>query len=71
MSRKLVFEINGTIETGDDADEDTVLDAIVELMEERGWTFGGGIQELEDESYDEEDEEGSLEDELNYDNEDY
>lgn len=67
MSHKLVFQIEGTIETGDDADEDTVMDAIVELMEDRGWLFGGGLHELEDQAYDEEDnEEGSAEDELNY-----
>ena len=71
MSHKLVFQIEGTIETGDDADEDVVLDAIVDLMEERGWTFGGSVSELEDEAYDEEDDEGSAEDELSYDDEDY
>lgn len=46
MSR--VFTISGTIETPSNYDEDDVSDMIIDLMEEKGFLFGGSVSFLEE-----------------------
>lgn len=49
-----VFAINGDIETDEDIDEDTFTDMLMELIESKGWSFGGSILESDESDYDEE-----------------
>lgn len=60
-----VFEINGSIETPSSVSEDELYDAFMEFLQEKEWSFGGGIS-LVEENEDEEDD-----DEVDYDSEDY
>ncbi len=48
MSKRIWFDISGSIETPRTEDADTVIDAIIELMEENGWTFAGTVEPTED-----------------------
>ena len=48
MSKRIWFDISGSIETPITEDADTVIDAITELMEENGWTFSGTVEPTED-----------------------
>lgn len=63
-----VFEINGTLETEEEYDEDSLLEAFIEFCENNNITFGGSIQESED-SYDEDEEVNEEDDYSGYDDE--
>ncbi len=46
-----VFEINGCIEVPPDVTEDEFSDAFFEFLESKGWFFGGGMVEIQDDCY--------------------
>ena len=48
MSKRIWFDISGSIETPITEDADTAIDAIPELMEEKGWNFSGTVEPTED-----------------------
>ena len=49
-----VFKIIGTIETPSNHNEDSILDMIVDFMEEKGFLFGGSLYFMENHETDEE-----------------
>ncbi len=42
------IEILGCISVPVDVDKDTVIDAFIDWVEAKGWTFGGGFREIQD-----------------------
>ena len=66
MSKRIWFDISGSIETPITEDADTVIDAITELMEENGWTFSGTVEPTEDTDR----ELGDMEEEIDFEYED-
>lgn len=60
-----VFEINGSIETPSSVSEDELYDAFMEFLQEKEWSFSGGISLVEEIEEDDDD------DEVDYDIEDY
>ena len=42
------FEIQGCIEVPPEVTEDEFWNAFIEFVESKGWSFGGGIQEIQD-----------------------
>ena len=42
------FEINGCIEVQAEITEDEFSNAFIQFVESRGWSFGGGINEIQD-----------------------
>ena len=45
------FEINGCIEVQVEITEDEFSNAFIQFVESRGWSFGGGINEIQDGYY--------------------
>ena len=45
------FEIQGCIEVPPEVTEDEFWNAFIEFVESKGWSFGGGIQEIQDGYY--------------------
>ena len=45
------FEINGCIEVQAEITEDEFSNAFIQFVESRGWSFGGGINEIQDGYY--------------------
>ncbi|MFJ7510026.1 hypothetical protein ACIQW7_11260 [Peribacillus simplex] len=47
--KQLIVEINGTVfsEHGD-VDEDEFLEAFIQMVESKGWAFGGGTKQLDE-----------------------
>lgn len=45
------FEINGCIEVPPEVTEDEFCDSFIEFVESKGWSFGGGINEIQDGYY--------------------
>ena len=42
------FEFNLCVDTPDNVDVDTILDAFIEWVEDHGWVCGGGVSELDE-----------------------
>lgn len=51
MVMRKEMEINGCIEIPVEMTMDEFTDAFIELMESKGWYFGGGFQEIIDGCY--------------------
>ncbi|EHO52454.1 hypothetical protein HMPREF9099_01425 [Lachnospiraceae bacterium oral taxon 082 str. F0431] len=45
------FEINGCIEVQAEITEDEFSNAFIQFVESKGWSFGGGINEIQDGYY--------------------
>ena len=45
------FEINGCIEVPPEMTADEFMDTFIELIESKGWVFGGGFREIADGYY--------------------
>ena len=45
------LEINGCIEVQAEITEDEFSNAFIQFVESRGWSFGGGINEIQDGYY--------------------
>lgn len=45
------FEIQGCIEVSPEVTEDEFWNAFIEFVESKGWSFGGGIREIQDGYY--------------------
>ena len=45
------FEIQGCIEVPPEVTEDEFLNTFIGFVESKGWSFGGGIQEIQDGYY--------------------
>lgn len=45
------IEILGCINVPVDVDKDTVIDAFLDWVESKGWSFGGGFREIPDGHY--------------------
>jgi hypothetical protein len=45
------FEINGCIEVQVEITEEEFFDAFIQFVESKGWSFGGGINEIQDVYY--------------------
>lgn len=45
------FEINGCIAVPNEITEDKFYDIFINFVESQGWSFGGGIQEIQDGYY--------------------
>ncbi len=46
------IEINGCIEVPNEITMDEVIDAFIGFVESKGWHFGGGFREINDENTD-------------------
>ena len=42
------FEINGCIEVSPEVTEDKFWEKFINFVESNGWSFGGGINEIQD-----------------------
>ncbi|WP_108670409.1 hypothetical protein [Peribacillus acanthi] len=51
MKRPIGVHIEGSIyaKNGDDLKNDEFLDAFIEFMESKGWSFGGGSSQIDEE----------------------
>ncbi len=58
------FDLNGTIETTEDMSEEELYDEFLEWCEEKGFKFGGSVNETTEEPFPLEDEEDEDEDGL-------
>ncbi len=45
------FEINGCIEVPQEVTEDEFANALIGFIDSKGWSFGGGISEIQDGYY--------------------
>ena len=45
------FEINGCIEVQSEITEEEFFDAFIQFVESKGWSFGCGINEIQDGYY--------------------
>ena len=45
------FEINGCIEVSPEVTEDKFWEKFINFVESNGWSFGGGINEIQDGYY--------------------